>query len=278
MRLSEIARVLGVPVSSAQAALRLLMGDRLVAFDASRRCYQGADEADVARLLDVAVPRLPGPRLVDLALRASPAVEFAGRDGDALLIVMRWDAEPRDEVRLERMLRRLPAGTTIERLGHDEVRERLRDSTALRDRATRSRIIVGTVARTFPDPFRRGSPEAALLGRPHPSLPRPSDRALGRIARRFGLREIRIFGSSVHADFRPDSDVDVMVRRRPGIKRTLESELALRRALEDLFDRDVDVVDATVMRPEVRTLAETEGVVLHGLPRPAAVRPPGMHT
>lgn len=264
MRLSDVAKTLDVQVSSSQAALRLLIRDRFVVFDASRRTYQSASDTDVARLLDVAAPRLPGPRLVDVALRASPAVEFAGRDGDGLLIVTRWDAEPRDEVRLGRMLRRLPDGTTVERLSHDQARERLLVSSSLRERATRSRIVAGTVARTFPDPFRHGSPEAPLLGTAHPALRRPSDRALRRIARRFGLREILVFGSAVHADFRPDSDVDVMVRRQPGIERTLEDELALRRDLEDLFDRDVDVVDAAVLRPEVRSRAEAEGVVLYG--------------
>jgi predicted nucleotidyltransferase len=35
-----------------------------------------------------------------------------------------------------------------------------------------------------------------------------------------------------------------MVRRKPGVRRTLEDELSLRHDLEDLLGRDVDVVDA----------------------------------
>jgi hypothetical protein len=85
-----------------------------------------------------------------------------------------------------------------------------------------------------------------------------------RIARRFKLSEVRVFGSAVHADFRPDSDIDVMVRRKPGVRRTLEDELSLRRDLEDLWGRDVDVVDAAVLRGPFRERAESEGVVLYG--------------
>jgi hypothetical protein len=75
---------------------------------------------------------------------------------------------------------------------------------------------------------------------------------------------MRVFGSAVHADFRPDSDIDVMVRRKRGVRRTLEDELSLRRDLEALVGRDVDVVDASVLRAAIREKAESEGVVLYG--------------
>jgi Predicted nucleotidyltransferases len=75
---------------------------------------------------------------------------------------------------------------------------------------------------------------------------------------------MRVFGSAVHVDFRPGSDIDVMVRRKPGVRRTLEDELSLRRDLEDLLGRDVDVVDASVLREAIREKAESEGVVLYG--------------
>jgi hypothetical protein len=87
---------------------------------------------------------------------------------------------------------------------------------------------------------------------------------MARIARRFGLAELRVFGSAVHADFRPDSDIDVMVRRKQGVLRTLEADLSLRRELEALLGRDVDVCDANVLREAIREKAESEGVVLYG--------------
>jgi Predicted nucleotidyltransferases len=123
---------------------------------------------------------------------------------------------------------------------------------------------VGSVDRSFPDPFRHGSSDAPRLGHLHPAIDRPSRSALRRIARRFGLSEMRVFGSAIHADFRADSDIDVMVRRKPGVRRTLEDELSLRRDLEDLLGRDVDVVDASMLREAIREKARSEGVVLYG--------------
>jgi predicted nucleotidyltransferase len=68
----------------------------------------------------------------------------------------------------------------------------------------------------------------------------------------------------VHGDFRPDSDVDVLVRHRPGVARSLESEVALRERLEALFDRDVDVVEERLARPTIVQRATREGVALYG--------------
>lgn len=265
MRLTEVAEALVAPVSSAQVALGLLVDDGLVSVGSTRPAvYQMArDQAgDVAKILDVAGRRPSSERLLAAALRANTAVEFAGRDAEGLLLVTGWDAEPCDEVLLERMLERLDLA--ILRLSHDDLRDRLLDDASLRERASHSLVIVGRVDRSFPDPFRHGASDAPFLGDLHPAVRRPSRNALARIARRFGLREMRVFGSAVHADFRPDSDIDVMVRRRQGVGRTLEGELALRQALEDLLGRDVDVVDAMVLRDEVRRKAESAGVVLYG--------------
>ncbi|MGI8929401.1 MAG: nucleotidyltransferase domain-containing protein [Candidatus Limnocylindrales bacterium] len=265
MRLTEVAEALVAPVSSAQVALGLLVDDGLVSVGSTRPAvYQMArdQDGDVAKILDIAGRRPSSERLLAAALRANTAVEFAGRDAEGLLLVTGWDAEPCDEVLLERMLERLDLA--ILRLSHDDLRDRLLDDASLRERASHSLVIVGRVDRSFPDPFRHGASDAPFLGDLHPAVRRPSRNALARISRRFGLREMRVFGSAVHADFRPDSDIDVMVRRRQGVCRTLEGELALRRALEDLLGRDVDVVDAMVLRDEVRRKAESEGVVLYG--------------
>ena len=267
LRLTEIAEALSAPVSSTQVALGVLVDDGLVSSGTARPpVYRiPADrQADVAKLLDVASRGIGGERLMAAAVRANRAVEFAARDDAGLLLVIRWDAEPPDEVLLARMLGR--ANVEVARFGHDEVRDRLRDDPALRERAGRSQVLIGSVDRSFPDPLRHGASSAPSLGRLHPTLGRPSRRALTRIARRFGLAEMRVFGSAVHADFRPDSDIDVLVRRNQGVRRTLEDELSLRRALEDLLGREVDVVDASVLRDAIRQEAESDGVVLYGRP------------
>lgn len=265
LRLTELAEAVTAPVSSTQVAVGLLIDDGLVSVGPTRPPrYSIAPEGreDAAKLLDVAARRDGGERLLAAALRANRAVEFAARDEAGLLLVLRWDAEPSDEVRLGRMLRR--TDLVLARLGHDEVRERLRGNPSLRERARHAAGIVGSVDRSFPDPSRHGSPDSPPLGRLHPAIGHPSRNALARLARRFGLAELRVFGSAVHADFRPDSDIDVMVRRRRGVRRTLDDELSLRRALEDLLGRNVDLVDASVLREPIRRKAESEGVLLYG--------------
>jgi predicted nucleotidyltransferase len=267
LRLSEVSAVLAVLPSSAQKALNLLTGEGLVIADGHprRRYAIAATEAEaVSLLLEFAGRRLPIERILAAVVRSSRAVEFAGLEPGRLLMVIRWDAEPRDEVRLNRALRRFSDRLAVERLDHETVRERLPDDPLLRVRAGRMTILAGSIDRTFPDPFAHGSPRAPLRRDLHPALRHPSRSALARVARRFGLREVRVFGSAIHEDFRADSDVDVMVRRQPGVRRTLEDEMALRRALEDLFERTVDVSDAEVLRPEVRQRAETDGVALYG--------------
>lgn len=265
LRLTEIAEAISAPVSSTQVALAVLMDDGLASVGTTRPpLYRiAADKReDAAKLIDVASRGVGGERLLAAALRANRALEFAARDEAGLILVVRWDAEPSDEVLLARMLGR--AGLEVARFGHDEVREHLRDEPSLRERARRSKVIVGSVDRSFPDPFRHGSSDAPFLGRLHPTISPPPRRALARIARRFGLAEMRVFGSAVHTDFRPDSDIDVLVRRKRGVRRTLEDELSLRRALEDLLGRDVDVVDASVLREAIRLRAESDGVTLYG--------------
>ena len=147
----------------------------------------------------------------------------------------------------------------VARVGHDEVRERLREAPALSERARRGQLIAGSVDRSFPNPFAHGSADAPPLGHLHPAIRRPSRSALARLARRFGLAEMRVFGSAVHSDFRPDSDIDMVVRRKPGVRRALEDDLSLRRALEDLLRRDVDVVDVGVLRESIRKKPKWKG-------------------
>ncbi len=265
LRLTDLARAIGAPVSSAQVSIGALEEDGFVGSTKDRppRYVVRADQSgDVAKLIEVVATRDTGADILAAALRANRAVEFASRDDGGVLVVLRWDAEPSDEVALNRMFARFDLEVT--RLGHDEVRERVRDDPKIRERALRARIIRGSAEQSFPDPFRHGSGDAPLLGHLHPTLMTPSRRALSRIAQRFGLAEIRVFGSAVHADFRPDSDIDVAVRRVPGRRRTLDDEFSLRRELEGVFGRDVDVVDERLLREPIWRKATREGVVLYG--------------
>jgi len=100
------------------------------------------------------------------------------------------------------------------------------------------------------------------LGRAHPSLRRPSKRFLSRLARRHGIQSLLLFGSAVRSDFRPDSDVDVLVGFRPGTRPTLGSLADLENELEEALDRDVDVVRAESLGPELRGRVMADSVPL----------------
>jgi len=76
--------------------------------------------------------------------------------------------------------------------------------------------------------------------------------ALAELARRHQLRELSIFGSVLRSDFRPDSDVDVLIEFEPGEMMTIERFLRIQDELESLFGRRVDLVEKPLLRNPYR--------------------------
>lgn len=68
----------------------------------------------------------------------------------------------------------------------------------------------------------------------------------------------------MRSDFRPDSDIDVLVEPRPEARVSLLDLAAIEQRLERLFDRDVDVLTPGGVRPELRERIEREAVSLYG--------------
>jgi predicted nucleotidyltransferase len=62
-------------------------------------------------------------------------------------------------------------------------------------------------------------------------------------ARRWGVTEFALFGSVLRDDFRPDSDVDVLVTFAAGTKRSLGDWINMQDELTLMFGRPVDLVD-----------------------------------
>ncbi|MHB0938187.1 MAG: nucleotidyltransferase family protein [Armatimonadota bacterium] len=60
--------------------------------------------------------------------------------------------------------------------------------------------------------------------------------------RRWKITEFALFGSVLRSDFRPDSDVDVLVTFAPDARWTLLDIAAMEEELQHLFDRPVDLV------------------------------------
>mgnify|MGYP001072886381 CR=1 FL=1 len=67
--------------------------------------------------------------------------------------------------------------------------------------------------------------------------------AIADFCRRWRIRELAIFGSALREDFRPDSDVDVLVTFEPEVRWEFQQWLEMTRELEALFGRRVDLVE-----------------------------------
>jgi hypothetical protein len=74
----------------------------------------------------------------------------------------------------------------------------------------------------------------------HPRIPIDRER-MAEFCRKWQITEFALFGSVLRDDFRPDSDVDVLVTFAPDAVRTLEGHLQMVEEMEALFGRHVDV-------------------------------------
>lgn len=61
--------------------------------------------------------------------------------------------------------------------------------------------------------------------------------------RRHHIRKLSLFGSVLRDDFRPDSDVDVLVEFEPEAKIGLSEYFDAKEELEAMFGRSVDLVE-----------------------------------
>ena len=63
--------------------------------------------------------------------------------------------------------------------------------------------------------------------------------------KRWGVVDLSLFGSILREDFRPDSDVDVLVTFEAGRTLTLDAYVEMREELSAIFEgRGVDLVEA----------------------------------
>ncbi len=69
----------------------------------------------------------------------------------------------------------------------------------------------------------------------------PSER-LPEFCRRWKIVELALFGSALRSDFKPDSDVDVLVTFEAGAAWSLMDHVRIQDELADLLGRKVDLV------------------------------------
>ena len=75
---------------------------------------------------------------------------------------------------------------------------------------------------------------------------------LEEVCRRWMIRELSLFGSVLRDDFRPDSDIDVLVVFDPSAQWSLLDLVDLQRELGQLFGRPVDLVEKSALRNPFR--------------------------
>jgi predicted nucleotidyltransferase len=69
-----------------------------------------------------------------------------------------------------------------------------------------------------------------------------SSAVLAEFCRRWHITEMALFGSVLRDDFKPESDVDILVSFDPGFRRGLTETLEIRSQLQQLVGRDVDLI------------------------------------
>jgi uncharacterized protein len=81
---------------------------------------------------------------------------------------------------------------------------------------------------------------------------RVDDTTLAEVCRRYGVKELSLFGSAARGEMGPDSDIDIMVEFEPGERVGLVKFESLVEELAALAGRRVDLVTKRGLKPWVR--------------------------
>ena len=75
---------------------------------------------------------------------------------------------------------------------------------------------------------------------------------LAEICRRYGVRELSVFGSAARGEARMNSDIDLLVEFLPAAEPGLLDHAGLMLDLSELLGRKVDLVSKNALKPRVR--------------------------
>ncbi|HZK80682.1 MAG TPA: nucleotidyltransferase domain-containing protein [Humisphaera sp.] len=70
--------------------------------------------------------------------------------------------------------------------------------------------------------------------------------------RKYGVEEFSLFGSVLREDFGPESDIDVMLKFKPGYGFTFENTPEIQDDLGSIFGRPIDVIEKGRIRNPFR--------------------------
>jgi predicted nucleotidyltransferase len=77
-------------------------------------------------------------------------------------------------------------------------------------------------------------------------------KTLAELCRRYQVQKLALFGSVLSANFRKDSDVDVLVSFQPNAKIGFITFSRMQRELSEVFKRPVDLVPMDGLKPVIR--------------------------
>ncbi len=83
------------------------------------------------------------------------------------------------------------------------------------------------------------------------SIELPEDK-IADFCQRWKITEFAVFGSVLREDFGPNSDIDVLVTFQDNAPWSMWDVLDMRKELQDLFGRDVDLVEKDALRNPFR--------------------------
>jgi uncharacterized protein len=86
---------------------------------------------------------------------------------------------------------------------------------------------------------------------------------LAAFCRKHGIRRLAVFGSALRDDFRPESDVDVLVEFEPGAKRGMLRLAAMELELGEMLGRKVDLNTPGFLSEYYRDRVVREAEVLY---------------
>lgn len=82
-----------------------------------------------------------------------------------------------------------------------------------------------------------------------------SDNRIADFCQRWKIAEMSVFGSVVRKDFRPDSDIDVLVSFEAGAGWSLLDLMTIQEELAILLGRPVDLIEEAALRNPYRRAA-----------------------
>ena len=88
------------------------------------------------------------------------------------------------------------------------------------------------------------------------------DEGMVRFCQQYHVQRLAFFGSVLRSDFRPDSDLDILVKFSPAARVGFMTLGRMKRELSEIFQRKVDLVLEDGLKPAIRSdiLAEAQEV------------------